>query len=91
MNYKLMDEYIGNELFKARVVKRTTQQQVVDKINAIAKQKISRGIYSCYENGKYSMPQEIFVVACEILKLNHRKVFSDAIKYMNEHINFDED
>lgn len=95
MDYKKMDEYIGNALFEARVVKRITQEEITDKINTEimkkGQKKISRQTYANYEHGIYSIPQGTLEVACNILSLDWKKVFVDACNFMENYISKKED
>lgn len=90
MDYKKMDEYIGNALFEARVIKRITQEEITDKINAKitekGQKKITRQTYANYEHGIYSIPQGTLEVACNILGLEWRKIFTDACNFMEDYV-----
>ena len=95
MNYKKMDEFIGNSLFEARVVKRITQEDITDRINVDllrkGQKKISRQTYANYEHGTYSIPQGTLEIACNILGLNWRSVFKEACDFMEDYISKKED
>lgn len=89
MEYKKMDIYIGNELYKARVVKRITQEQITDSINKKIAQydmSITRQSYSNYEHGTFSMPQGVLEACCDILGLDWRKIFNEAVEYMQKEV-----
>lgn len=89
MEYKKLDEYIGNELYKARVVKRITQVQIVNTINKKLEKNglsITRQAYSYYEHGMYSIPQGVFQIACKELGLDWKEVFSEAVEYMKKEV-----
>lgn len=95
MDYKKMDEYIGNALYEARVIKRITQEEITEKINKeIVKKnqrKISRQTYANYEHGIYSIPQGTLEVACNILNLDWKTIFKNACAFMEEYISKKED
>lgn len=90
MNYTKFDQYLGNALFEARVVKRITQDDMKKEITRrlIAedgrKKGISRQAYSLYEKGERSMPDNIFTYACDYLGLDEIKVFNDACEYIKK-------
>lgn len=92
MEYNKIDKYLGTKLFEARVVKRITQEDMVKHIsnkykNLSSKKKgISRQMYSNYEKGTYSIPMDIFMIACEYLGLNWQEVFNDALENCKEKI-----
>lgn len=89
MEYKKIDEYIGNELYKARVVKRITQEQITEIINKKLKKfdiSITRQSYSYYERGEVSIPQGVLEVVCDELGLDWKKIFTEAVDYMKEGI-----
>lgn len=90
MDYKIMDKYIADRLYEARVIKRITQEQITDKINnklVDKDMKITRQTYSNYERGTFSIPQGILQATCEILGLDWISVFKEAQEYMFKEIN----
>lgn len=92
MEYNKIDTYLGNKLFEARVVKRITQEELSDKISSKYKQLsgkkkgISRQMYAFYEKGVYSMPIDVFRIACDILGLKWKEIFNDALDSCKETI-----
>ena len=90
MDYKKMDEFIGNSLFEARVVKRITQEEMTKAIShrlineENRKKGISQQAYSLYEKGERSMPSNIFTYACDYLGLDEIKIFNDACEYIKK-------
>ena len=84
MDYTKIDEYIGDKLYCARVVRRLTQKDMADlitlKMKETGKKKgISRQAYAFYEKGERSIPMEVFTIACEVLSLNRNQIFNDAL------------
>lgn len=80
----LFDKAIGDILFRARVVKRITQDQMATLISQELKKGdringISRGAYAFYERGERSMPIDIFIISCKILGLEWRTEFNNAL------------
>lgn len=92
MEYNKIDTFLGNALFEARVVKRITQEEITEKISQEYKESsgkkkgISRQMYAYYEKGIYSMPLDIFQIACKVLGLNWKKVFNDGLEKCKEDI-----
>lgn len=83
MNYKNIDEKIGNIIFSKRVVKRITQEQLTTEINKQLELKgmptITRQSLSYYEHGVNSMPEEVFEICCSVLKINSKYTFIKAL------------
>lgn len=90
MKFTKFDEYIANQLFVARVPKRITQEQFADmlskKYKELSGKQVSRTAYASYEQGKRSMPIDIFKIACEILGLDWRQIFNEALENCKEEI-----
>ena len=84
MDYTKADEFIGDKLYCARVVRRLTQKDMAELISIKMKESgkqrgISRQAYAFYEKGERSMPMEVFTIACEILSLNRNQIFNEAL------------
>lgn len=96
MDYTKFDEYIGKELYQARVKKKLTQDKITKLINYElittfnwSKNPIARQSYVQYELGQRSMPDTIFRATCNVLNLNASEVFETANEkfktyYLNE-------
>jgi len=83
MEFEKFDVYLGNRLYCERVTRRWTQDEMAKKISvkmkeAGKKKGISRQAYAFYENGKRSMPMDVFTYACEILSIDRNKLFNEA-------------
>lgn len=85
MDYTKFDEYIGKELYQARVKKKLTQDKITKLINYElittfnwSKKPIARQSYVQYELGQRSMPETIFRATCNVLNLNASEVFEKA-------------
>lgn len=84
MDYTLFDKYIGEQLYKARIEKGLSQNDMAIKISAYLKNDkgkkngISQQAYAFYESGKRSMPESIYQYACIILGLDKFEVFHNA-------------
>ena len=90
MDYSKFDQFLGNALYEARVVKKIAQEDMAKEISKRLikddgrKKGISQQAYSLYEKGERSMPSNIFTYACEYLKLDEIKVFNDACEYIKK-------
>lgn len=96
MDYTKFDEYIGKELYQARVKKKLTQDKITKLINYElittfnwSKKPIARQSYVQYELGQRSMPDTIFRATCNVLNLSASEVFETANEkfktyYLNE-------
>lgn len=87
MEFEKVDVYVGEKLYCERVVRRWTQEDMAKKISAKLKaagkkKGISRQAYAFYENGKRSMPWDVFTYACEILSIDRNKIFNEACDYL---------
>lgn len=85
MNYKKIDENIGNLIYQARVVKRITQEELTNYVNASIKEEdgispITRQSLSYYEHGINSIPQGILEIVCKKLNLNWKDVYRKAVE-----------
>ena len=89
MNRSFFDEYLGNALYEARVVKRITQEQMTKMANEKWLSRpnnhrvngFARATYTRYERGEISMPITYFKDACEVLGLDWTQVFREAQNY----------
>lgn len=90
MKFTKFDKYLGQKLFESRVVKKISQDQMADMISVkyekLSGRKCSRQAYNFYEAGKRSMPIDIFRIACDILHLDWRVIFNDALENCKEEI-----
>lgn len=87
MDYNKADVYIGEQLYRERVIRRLTQEDMAKAISAKLKAKgkkkgISRQAYAFYEKGARSMPMDVFTFACETLSIDRNQLFNDAIDYL---------
>ena len=87
MEFGKVDEFVGDKLYCARVVRRLTQADMAKMISAKLKEHgkkkgITRQAYSFYEKGERSMPMDIFTYACEILSLDRNAIFNEALDYI---------
>ena len=89
MDRSFFDEYLGNALYEARVVKRITQAEMTKMTNKKWLSRpdnnrvngFTRSTYTRYERGEISMPITYFKDACEILGLDWVQVFREAQNY----------
>lgn len=85
MNYKNIDENIGNLIYQGRVVKRITQEELTNYVNEKVKNRndlspITRQSLSYYEHGTNSIPQGILEIVCNRLGLNWKDVYRKAVE-----------
>lgn len=92
MDYTKFDEYIGEQLYEARINKHLTQTNMAELItakliiNGDKRQHVSTQGYQCYEKGTRSVPMTILEYACDILKLDTVTVMKNANKKFMEGI-----
>ena len=87
MDFNRFDAYLGEQLFRERVVRRLTQDDMAKMISvkmkeAGKKKGISRPAYAFYEKGERSMPWDVFTYACEILSIDRNKIFNEGCDYI---------
>lgn len=94
MDRSLFDEYLGNKLYEARVVRRISQEQMTEMTNELwlsdpkchRKKGCTRSTYTRYERGEISMPIGFFKSACSVLHLDWKEVFKEAQDYEFSHL-----
>lgn len=87
MEFSRFDSYLGEALFRERVVRRITQEEMAKRISvkmkeAGKKKGISRQAYAFYEKGERSMPWDVYTYACEILSIDRNKLFNEACDFI---------
>lgn len=87
MEYKKIDQFIGNNLKDARLLKRMSQKDLADYASALLNKKcsylksISYQSVSLYEKGERSIPENVYSAFCEVLSINANALFNKGLAF----------
>ena len=87
MEFNKFDSFLGDRLYRERVVRRLTQDDMAKMISVKLKnggkaKGISRQAYAFYEKGERSMPWDVFTYACELLSIDRNELFNQACDFI---------
>lgn len=93
MEYNKIDQFIGDKIKDARLLKRMSQKDLADytsmrlKKDFGYKKGISYQAVSLYEKGERSMPEHVYSLFCQALGIDADSLFNEGLDYVKRKAN----